>query len=597
MSPRILLTGASRGIGAALARRLAALDVQLLLLARDEGALADLCDLGEHVCALAVDLAEPETIEHVSAFVDEEWGGELEALIHNAAASTAGLPLTETPDDELLAGLAVGPVAGYRLLRALAPRMKEGARVIFTSTGAAYRGFANLSAYATAKFALRGLAESAALELAPRGISVSSVVLPTVRTFLSARVFPPEVLADAPAPEEVLDPFLFLLSDRGAGVSAAVSLHEPATADPLAAPLFHARPAPRSPFLPKNRTDLAREGVREPIAKVDLGEPPFSPSDDVTRAVSDWMAGEHTSDYPDARCSRLRYTLAERHGLSQDHFLCGPGSSTVLAWILDGLLQAGDEVVCAWPCFALWPWLVTGRGLELKLVEASVPYHDVDAVLAAVGPRTRLIYLDTPGNPVGSLLRARDLERLMKALPKHVFVVVDHAYRDFVTDDEAVDATSLDALWDPRVLTVRTLSKTHALAGWRVGYAAAHPSTVRALLGVVPPFALSAPAQVAAVAALGDEDHARVIREHFARERRHIQAQLDELGVGYHRGETSFVSVPWPHVSSVREAAAAIGVPVAPAPADDVLTFAMRSREENERVLDVIRRHHPSIRA
>lgn len=595
-SPRLVLTGATGGIGGALARRLANLDVRLLLLGTDEKRLRTLQGLSDQVATLRVDLTEPTEIARVFTWIDEHWDGELEVLIHNAAAAVSGASIEETPVNEVRAGFEVGPIAGQQLVAGAAPRMKEGARIIFTSSGAAHHGFANLAAYSAAKFALRGLAEAAALELAPQGISVSTVVLPTVRTALSERIFSEEVLAHAPHPDDALDPFFFLLSDRGLGVSGPVALSEPAVKSPLAAPLFHPQTAPRVPLVPPNRLDLELAGMKEPIAKIDLGEPPFPPSPRVREAVDAWMSGENTSDYPDGQCRQLRHKLSERFGLTQDHFLCGPGSSMVLAWILDGLLQPGDEVVCVDPCFALWPWLVSGRALGLKQVPSGTTYHDLDSVLAAVGPRTRLVYLDSPGNPAGAVVHASAFVEFMRALPRNVFVVVDHAYRDFVTNDEALDATSIDTLWDPRVLSVRTLSKTHALAGWRMGYVAAHPSTIRALRGVVPPFSLSSPAQVAAIAALDDVGHETRVREHFASERAHIHARLRELGLPFHAGETNFMSLPWPDVASVHEAAAAVSVPIATTPNPDMLVFAMRSREENDRVLAIIAEHHPGAR-
>jgi len=594
--PRLVLTGATGGIGGALARRLANLDVQLLLLGTDTKRLRTLAGLGEHVDTLAVDLTDPQQIANVFTWIDEHWDGELEVLIHNAAAMVSGDSIEDTKLAEVRAGFEVGPIAGQQLVAGSAPRMKEGARVIFTSSGAAHTGFANLAAYSAAKFALRGLAEAAAAELAPRGITVSTVVLPTVRTALAERVFSEEVLASAPAPDEVLDPFFFLLSERGLGVAGPVALREQAVHSPLAAPLFHPQPSPRVPLIPRGRQDLLLAGMQEPIAKVDLGEPPFPPSPRVREAVDAWMRGEHTSDYPDGQCRHLRYKLSERYGISQDHFLCGPGSSIVLAWILDGLMQPGDEVLCADPCFALWPWLVRGRGLALKTVPSGETYHDLEGLLAAVGPRTRLIYLDSPGNPAGAVIHKDAFETFMRALPRHVFVVVDHAYRDFVTNDDALDATSIDTLWDPRVISVRTLSKTHALAGWRVGFAAAHPSTILALRGIVPPFALSSAAQVAAVAALDDEEHATRVREHFATERAYIQERLTVLGLPFHASETNFMSLPWPDVATGRAAAATVNIPIANTPDENMLVFAMRSREENDRVLAIIAEHHPGVR-
>jgi histidinol-phosphate aminotransferase len=404
-----------------------------------------------------------------------------------------------------------------------------------------------------------------------------------------------DAVARAVPVEDVLEPFLFALSDRSKNITGqCFAWGELFLRSQMAAPLLRSDPAPRIPFLPRSRRELKREGVAEPMAKVDLGEPAARPSPKVEEAVTAWMTSDFPQEYPDARCVSLRYALAERHDVGQDNVLPGPGSSAILSWILDGLLQPGDEVLCADPCFALWPWLVRSRGLELTRLPAATPDHDLQGFLNAVTPRTRLIYLDTPGNPRGSLVRESQFADFLQALPRHVWVVVDHAYRDFVDEPGVLDAGTLDWLYDPRVLCVRTLSKTHSLAGWRVGYLLAHPETVHSLQGVVAPFALSVPAQVAAVAALSDERHASDVLHHFATERAHLYERLDALGVEYFPSQTSFLCVPWPRVSSIAKIAAERGIAVAPDEEDAALTFAIRSRDDNDRVLQLIADHHPS---
>jgi histidinol-phosphate aminotransferase len=594
-APRVLITGATGVIGRALAEELASLGVRLLLTGRSPERLEELASALPEATVLAADLADDDALHALFARVDELWGG-LDALIHNAASPVSGLPVDELTHAESKATFASGPLAALHLIHHAAPRMGPGSRILLASSGAGHRGVGGLAAYSGAKFALEGIAQATAEDLFEAGIAVNTISLPTVRSPLSEGALDDEVLNHAVPASRAIEPFLFALSFRAAGITGrALTFGEPFVRTQMAPPLLRAVPAPRVPFLPRSRRELKRDGVAEPIAKVDLGEPADRPSTKVEEAVAEWMASDHPQEYPDARSISLRHALARRHDVGQDSVLCGPGSSAILSWIVDLLLDPGDEVLSARPCFALWPWLVRSRGRVLRELPAAHPDHDLDAFLAAVGPQTRLIYLDSPGNPRGSLVRERDFGPFLRALPRHVFVVVDHAYRDFVTEPDALDAASLDWVFDPRVLCVRTLSKTHSLAGWRVGYLVAHPETVNALQGAVAPFSLSSPAQAAALAALRDEDHAREVLENFATERAFLFARLDALGLPYFRSQTSFVCLPWPGVSTMLPVAAKAGVALAPPADDDALQFAIRSREDNERVLQLIEEHHPAL--
>jgi histidinol-phosphate aminotransferase len=143
--------------------------------------------------------------------------------------------------------------------------------------------------------------------------------------------------------------------------------------------------------------------------------------------------------------------------------------------------------------------------------------HDLAAVLAAVDRSVRLVYLISPANPVGCALDVEPFARFLAALPAHVTVLVDEAYGEFITRGDAVDATTLTR--DRRVIAIRTFSKFYGLAGLRLGYAVAAPPLARELEYAAPPFGVTAAAQHAAVAALGDREHARRTHALIARGR------------------------------------------------------------------------------
>ncbi|HET9990749.1 MAG TPA: aminotransferase class I/II-fold pyridoxal phosphate-dependent enzyme, partial [Kofleriaceae bacterium] len=190
----------------------------------------------------------------------------------------------------------------------------------------------------------------------------------------------------------------------------------------------------------------------------------------------------------------------------------GAGASELIDRVLGVVLRPGERLVAHTPSWPLFPRLCAARMLDA----ITVPYrlandrvdHDLDAVLAAVDGTVRLVYLISPANPVGCALDAAPFARFLAALPPHVTVVVDEAYGEFVVRPDAVRAPAVTRT-DPRVIAIRTFSKFHALAGLRLGYAVAAPGLSRALAAAALPFGVTAAAAYAAIAAIGDRDHAR----------------------------------------------------------------------------------------
>ncbi len=593
----ILVTGASGGIGGALARRLAAAGAQVLAIGRNEARLRDLAATPEtagRVAWVAADLSRAEDIGHVFSWIDAHWT-RLDAVIHNAAAAVSGKSAAELPAEEIHAAFAAGPAAALHLIREAARRMRSGGRIVLASSGAGHSGFAGMTAYCAAKFALEGVAQAAALDLWQQGITVNTVALPSVQTELSRPHFPAEAFATFPKPDDVLAPFLYLLSPAAERYSGrALFIHEHyLQGQPDLPPLRRYR-ALAEPLLPPSRREWREQGISEPMVKADLGEAPLPPSPRVAEAVARWMAGPHTEEYPDARTLDLRVKLAARHGLTPEHLLVGPGSSAILAWILDHLVDPASEVIAGEFCFRLWRQLVLLRGIKLVEYLNEAAHHDIFQIMARVTPQTRLIYLDSPSNPMGDVIKADHFKWFLSRLPRHVWVVVDHAYQDFVVDSQGADTTTADWLQDRRLLSVRTLSKSHALSGWRVGYVAAHPDTTAALAGSVGPFYVPTASQVAALAALDDPAHAAAIRDLFISERARIRQRLDAAGIPYWLGETSFIAVYWPQVSSIFDAALRAGIAIPRVSNNSMFIAAIRQPALNDRVLDFLETNYPA---
>ncbi len=192
--------------------------------------------------------------------------------------------------------------------------------------------------------------------------------------------------------------------------------------------------------------------------------------------------------------------------MDPESVVVGNGSNEVLELLFKALVEPGDEVVFSDPSFLLYEKFSVIFGAETKKVPLKDFTHDLPSILEKISPRTRLVFLDSPHNPTGSVLKRKEFVEFLEKVPEGVVVVVDEAYGEFVRDEEAVRAVDLLKEGYP-VVVVRTFSKAYGLAGLRVGYGLCEPSLARILNAVRQPFNVNLLAQVAAREALLDREH------------------------------------------------------------------------------------------
>ena len=270
-------------------------------------------------------------------------------------------------------------------------------------------------------------------------------------------------------------------------------------------------------------------------------ENPLGPSPRALEAMGRAAAAVHR--YPDPTGRRLREALARVHGLSAERIALGNGSSELIELLVHAFVQPGDEVVISRPTFVIYGMstrLIGGTLVETPATDGAG--HDLEAMLAAIGPRTRLVFVCNPNNPTGTIVGAPAWRRFLSAVPAHVVVVSDEAYHEYV-DDPAYPRTRDDLDGPARLVVLRTFSKVHGLAGARVGYSLSDAATATALDRVQQPYAVNAIAQDGALAAL--EDTAHVERSVVAARRgRAVLAQaLAGLGLTVHPSHANFVMV------------------------------------------------------
>jgi histidinol-phosphate aminotransferase len=262
------------------------------------------------------------------------------------------------------------------------------------------------------------------------------------------------------------------------------------------------------PYIPgKPISELEREMGISNIIKLASNENPLGSSPLAMQAMRDTL--NEIELYPDGNGFELKKALAAKHSIEMDCITLGNGSNDVLVLLAEAFLSPDLNAVYSQYCFAVYPIAVQAVGAVHKQVAAmswnseSPLGHDLDAMLAAIDDRTRLVFVANPNNPTGNHLSKSELKNFIRQIPEQVVVVVDEAYLEYSNIDEQVDAS----LWlneFPNLVVTRTFSKAYGLAGLRVGYALSNPDIANVLNRIRQPFNVNSLALVAAENAIGD---------------------------------------------------------------------------------------------
>jgi histidinol-phosphate aminotransferase len=247
-----------------------------------------------------------------------------------------------------------------------------------------------------------------------------------------------------------------------------------------------------------------RPAPGQDLSRLASNETPYPLLPEVQQAIATAVADSNR--YPDPAALRLTEALAAKHRVDPDRLAVGCGSVQLVQELVEIACDAGDEVVFGWRSFEAYPTLTTIAGATPLTVPLRDAHLDLDAMAAALTPRSRLVLLCSPNNPTGPALAHDAVKAFLEAVPRDVLVVVDEAYAEFVDDPLAVDGTRLLSSY-PNLVVLRTFSKAYGLAGLRVGYAlCGDPAVAGALRQVHLPFAVSIAAQAGALASLEVEE-------------------------------------------------------------------------------------------
>ncbi len=249
--------------------------------------------------------------------------------------------------------------------------------------------------------------------------------------------------------------------------------------------------------------EVQRELGLDRVVKLASNEGPFPPFPAALEAIE--RVSRELNRYPDGGVYALRAALAQHHGVALEEIVVGAGADAVIDLLSQATLDPGDEIVCGWPSFPSYVLDAAKLGAVSKKVPLRTHTYDLDALLAAVGPRTKLVYVCHPNNPTGTGNGRDELLRFLEQVPEHVLVVLDQAYFEYIDDPDYADGIEEHFKAGRRVVVLRTFSKIFGLAGLRVGYGVAPADVVAATSKVRRAFDVTATAQAAALASIGDD--------------------------------------------------------------------------------------------
>lgn len=325
------------------------------------------------------------------------------------------------------------------------------------------------------------------------------------------------------------------------------------------------------------------------IIKLASNENPLGPSPAAVAAMEQAIQSLHL--YPDGNAFYLKQKLAAKLGVTTANLILGNGSNEIIEFIGHALMAPGAEVVVSQYCFAVYPIVTSLFGAKLITVPAKDHGHDIPAMLRAITPQTRVIFVANPNNPTGTLIPAADIERLIREVPSNVLIAMDEAYVEFL--DEPLDLLPMIRSGQvPNLLLMRTFSKIYGLAGLRLGYGIGHPDLIAALEKIRQPFNINSLIQAGALAALDDEEHINGTRRNNAEGLKLYEDAFRELKLTFVPSSANFILVRVGDGQKVFAELQKLGVivrPMAGYQLPEWIRISIGSPAENQRCLAALR--------
>lgn len=337
-------------------------------------------------------------------------------------------------------------------------------------------------------------------------------------------------------------------------------------------------------------SEIAREfGLQESeIVKLASNENPLGISPKAQEAIETSLID--IARYPDGNAFLLRNEVSKKFAVSTNQIVFGNGSNDILELCARAFLRAGDEAIFSQHAFAVYPLVTQAVGAKGVIVPAKNYAHDLSGFFEAVTDKTRLVFIANPNNPTGTFIPKAHLKAFLDKLPKHILVVLDEAYDEYLSEKDQSEAISWLSTYDNLIIS-RTFSKAYGLAGLRVGFGLMHAGLADILNRIRQPFNVNLVAQAAAVASLLDDDF--VAKSYALNQAGKLQLTqgFNTLGLEYITSYANFISFKVNNAANVNLALLQNGVivrPIANYDMPDYLRVSIGLFSENERFLEVL---------
>ena len=346
------------------------------------------------------------------------------------------------------------------------------------------------------------------------------------------------------------------------------------------------------PYVPgKPIEEVQRELGLTGVIKLASNENPLGPSPKALEVLRGELSRVHL--YPDSNDHHLKKAVAAKLGVSEEEIIIGNGSDEVMRVLGEAFLDPGDEVIIPTPSFSEYEYVARLCGATPVFVPLCDDKMDLEAMAAAVAPRTRIVFICSPNNPTGTIITARELDQFLDRVPDHVIVAIDEAYSDYAESSD-YHYRSLDYVVRRNVIVTRTFSKIYGLAYLRLGYGVARPEITRPMRMAREPFSINGLAQVAGAAAITDEAHVEASRRLNSEGKLFLSAGLDKLGLRPVPTEANFILIDTGRPSlEVFEGLLRLGVIVRPAKSFGLpkhIRVTIGTPQQNARFLEALGR-------
>lgn len=305
------------------------------------------------------------------------------------------------------------------------------------------------------------------------------------------------------------------------------------------------RPTPNSgileiaPYVGGKST--AKAGVK--VVKLSSNETPLGASPAAITAYKDAASSLHR--YPDGNATKLREAIGEVYNLPAGQIICGAGSDELIGLLVHAYVSAGDEVLISEHGFLMYKIYAQSVGAEVIFAPEKNLKTDVDALLAAVTKKTKIVFVANPNNPTGSYISAAEMKRLRDRLPENIMLAIDDAYTEYATPADYSDGSELVKTSENTVM-LRTFSKIYGLSALRLGWMFAPATIIDVINRIRGPFNVSNPAIMAGIAAVRDTEFTKQAKEFNSKWLAYLSAEIAKLGLKIHPSIGNFLLVEFP---------------------------------------------------